>query len=70
MIALALDYALYCKGCHPFGEDLKFLVEIEKPMRAVTINCEFSLPRLITVVHNVTKAVDKRLYYVQNYWWV
>ena len=43
MIAPPLDHALCCKECSPWEETLKFEW---KSMRAMMINCEFSLPHL------------------------
>ena len=49
MVAPPLDYALYCKDNRRRLWNLKFLVKIDKSIRAVTINCDFSLPRLTSL---------------------
>ena len=46
MVTPPLDYALYCKDNRRRLWNLKFFGKIDKSMRAVTINCKFSLPHL------------------------
>ena len=61
MVTPPLDYALYCKDNRRRLWNLKFLVKIDKSMRVVTINCEFSLPRL-TIFRIATNAVSERTF--------
>ena len=57
MFAQSLDNAVYCKGCGPWEETLKFEILNENQKINVgsddnyCIKCEFNLPRLTSYEH-------------------
>ena len=66
MVAPPLDYTLYWKDNRRRLRNLKFFVKIDKSMRAVTINSEFSLLRLMCILTSTRVNLDGSLQSVHS----